>query len=485
MKRSAGILLYRAAGDGTEVLLVHPGGPFWAKKDLGAWSIPKGEIDEGEEPLRLRPARARGGARLAAGARPRGADRARLGAPEGEDRPRPGRPRPTSTRPTLQSNTFAMEWPPRSGKRARVPRGRPGRVVRPRGRRGARSCRPRPSSSIACSSASNRFLTAWRTYTRRVESPAEPERLNQEGFAAFAARPARSSPVVMLNLLRFKPDGGQERYAEYGAAVAPLAGEGRRPHRLGRRAGRAAARRRRLGHGRPGRIPEPPGLPRHDRLARVPGDRPPAHRGAGARRAAPDGRRRELPERGRPLAGMAPNGRPLPLSVRLLGAGVRGALGHQGGRASTGRSRPPPRRRWSPRSRARRSNGRWSGSCRARRSRTRCTARSTARPSSAALIEALDSEMVDEVWRRLLASDEAQRLVERIAEAPEIRAAISAQSVGLIEDVGHTIGNGDPPPRRRRRARSRARILFRKRARRADRARRRGHPRRSPSASTC
>ena len=59
-----------------------------------------------------------------------------------------------------------------------------------------------------------------------------------------------------------------------------------------------------------------------------------------------------------------------------------------------------------------------------------------------ALIEALDSEMVDEVWRRLLASDEAQRLVERIAEAPEIRAAISAQSVGMIEDVGHTIGRG-------------------------------------------
>jgi uncharacterized RDD family membrane protein YckC len=59
-----------------------------------------------------------------------------------------------------------------------------------------------------------------------------------------------------------------------------------------------------------------------------------------------------------------------------------------------------------------------------------------------ALVDALDSELVDEVWRRLLASDEAQRLVERIAEAPEIRAAISAQSMGMIEDVGHTIGNG-------------------------------------------
>jgi len=58
-----------------------------------------------------------------------------------------------------------------------------------------------------------------------------------------------------------------------------------------------------------------------------------------------------------------------------------------------------------------------------------------------ALVDALDSEMVDEVWRRMLASDETQRLVERIAEAPEIRAAISAQSVGFIEDIGHTIGN--------------------------------------------
>lgn len=58
-----------------------------------------------------------------------------------------------------------------------------------------------------------------------------------------------------------------------------------------------------------------------------------------------------------------------------------------------------------------------------------------------ALIDALDSELVDEVWLRLLASDETQRLVERIAEAPEIRAAISAQSVGFIEDIGHTIGD--------------------------------------------
>jgi predicted NUDIX family NTP pyrophosphohydrolase len=48
-RESAGILLYRLAGGGPQVLLVHPGGPFWAKKDLGAWSIPKGEPDAGED----------------------------------------------------------------------------------------------------------------------------------------------------------------------------------------------------------------------------------------------------------------------------------------------------------------------------------------------------------------------------------------------------------------------------------------------------
>lgn len=48
-KLSAGILLYRKAGNGYEVLLVHPGGPFWAKKDNGAWSIPKGEFAQGED----------------------------------------------------------------------------------------------------------------------------------------------------------------------------------------------------------------------------------------------------------------------------------------------------------------------------------------------------------------------------------------------------------------------------------------------------
>ena len=50
-KLSAGLLVYRRADDGIEVLLVHPGGPFWAKKDDGAWSLPKGEYEPGEDPL--------------------------------------------------------------------------------------------------------------------------------------------------------------------------------------------------------------------------------------------------------------------------------------------------------------------------------------------------------------------------------------------------------------------------------------------------
>lgn len=54
-----------------------------------------------------------------------------------------------------------------------------------------------------------------------TETP-EPERLNQEGFAAFAAPAGEDAPVTMLNLLRFKPEGGRERYVEYGAAVTPL-----------------------------------------------------------------------------------------------------------------------------------------------------------------------------------------------------------------------------------------------------------------------
>jgi uncharacterized protein (DUF1330 family) len=55
-----------------------------------------------------------------------------------------------------------------------------------------------------------------------VDASAQPEKLNQEGFTTFAGRAQDGTAVVMLNLLAFKPDGGRERYEEYGAAVAPL-----------------------------------------------------------------------------------------------------------------------------------------------------------------------------------------------------------------------------------------------------------------------
>jgi uncharacterized protein (DUF1330 family) len=55
-----------------------------------------------------------------------------------------------------------------------------------------------------------------------MNAAAEPERLNEDGFAAFSGRAGEEMPVVMLNLLAFKPDGGRQRYEEYGEAVAPL-----------------------------------------------------------------------------------------------------------------------------------------------------------------------------------------------------------------------------------------------------------------------
>jgi predicted NUDIX family NTP pyrophosphohydrolase len=117
-KRSAGILMYRRAAQGLELLLVHPGGPFWARKDLGAWSIPKGEYEESEEPL----AAAKREFREELGAEPKGAF-VELGvlvqpsrkeiiawAVEGEF--------PVAE---LKSNTFELEWPPKSGKRRQFP----------------------------------------------------------------------------------------------------------------------------------------------------------------------------------------------------------------------------------------------------------------------------------------------------------------------------------------------------------------------------
>ena len=111
-KMSAGLLLYRRRGQ-LEVFLVHPGGPFWAKKDAGAWSLPKGEVKEGEDPLetakrefteetgfpidgefrRLDPVKQSGGKIVHAWAIEADCDPSKV-----------------------RSNLFSLEWPPKSGK---------------------------------------------------------------------------------------------------------------------------------------------------------------------------------------------------------------------------------------------------------------------------------------------------------------------------------------------------------------------------------
>jgi predicted NUDIX family NTP pyrophosphohydrolase len=118
-KRSAGILLYRIAGGGPEVLLVHPGGPFWARKDAGSWSIPKGEYGDGEEPqaCALREFEEETGVGLPPGellelgsVKQKGGKVVTAWAAEGD-----------LDADSVRSNTFTMEWPPRSGRTAEFP----------------------------------------------------------------------------------------------------------------------------------------------------------------------------------------------------------------------------------------------------------------------------------------------------------------------------------------------------------------------------
>lgn len=115
---SAGILLYRQRQGRVEVLLVKPGGPFWKKKDAGAWMIPKGGIEPGETPIQaaLREFEEETGTRVdshpvpLAKVRQAGGKWVEAFAVEGELDPK-----------TLTSTDFEMEWPPRSGQRQRFP----------------------------------------------------------------------------------------------------------------------------------------------------------------------------------------------------------------------------------------------------------------------------------------------------------------------------------------------------------------------------
>lgn len=118
-ERSAGILLYRRTAAGVEVLLAHPGGPFWRRKDDGAWSIPKGRIDSGEDALaaaRREFAEEMGAPAAAEDFLPLGAFRQPGGkiveafAGEGD-----------FDVAALRSNTFTLQWPPKSGKTAEFP----------------------------------------------------------------------------------------------------------------------------------------------------------------------------------------------------------------------------------------------------------------------------------------------------------------------------------------------------------------------------
>ncbi len=118
-RHSAGLILHRSASSGREVLLVHPGGPFWAKKDAGAWSIPKGEVEAGEDPLAVA----------------RREFTEELGLPVPDASPQPlGEVKQAGGKvvtawaleadidvTTITSNSFEMEWPPRSGRIGEFP----------------------------------------------------------------------------------------------------------------------------------------------------------------------------------------------------------------------------------------------------------------------------------------------------------------------------------------------------------------------------
>jgi predicted NUDIX family NTP pyrophosphohydrolase len=118
-RKSAGILLYRGTGAELELLLVHPGGPFWAQKDVGVWSIPKGEYGDDEDPraCALREFEEETGTPLPPGelielgdVRQKGGKVVTAWAAQGD-----------LDAAAIRSNTFRMQWPPRSGRWATFP----------------------------------------------------------------------------------------------------------------------------------------------------------------------------------------------------------------------------------------------------------------------------------------------------------------------------------------------------------------------------
>jgi predicted NUDIX family NTP pyrophosphohydrolase len=119
-KRSAGLLVYRLVDHEPEVLLVHPGGPYWAKKDDGSWSIPKGEYEPDEDPLEVAIREFREELGIDA---PGATDPMFLG----EVRQPGGKIVSAWALPgdldvtVVRSNTFSMEWPPRSGRTGEFP----------------------------------------------------------------------------------------------------------------------------------------------------------------------------------------------------------------------------------------------------------------------------------------------------------------------------------------------------------------------------
>ena len=117
-KQSAGLMMYRGTGDAVEVFLVHPGGPYWAKKDKGAWTIPKGEYDEGEDALAAARREfeeetgfsASGEMRALGTVKQKSGKVIRAWAFAGDCDPA-----------QMKSNTCEIEWPPRTGRHIVIP----------------------------------------------------------------------------------------------------------------------------------------------------------------------------------------------------------------------------------------------------------------------------------------------------------------------------------------------------------------------------